>query len=107
MKWHVAGWVLAVAALPVAAQGPSPIAASILANDNRTPAGSLRGNVLTLQLEMRKGIWHPEKEDGEAIPVYAFAETGKALQVPGPAIRVPQGTTIDISLHSALAVPAT
>src|SRR5579862_6650514 len=69
----------------------------IAANDNRTPAGDLRGGVLTLQLEMRKGNWHPEQENGETISVYAFGETGKGLQVPGPAIRVPQGTMIDIS----------
>src|SRR5258706_919514 len=96
-----AGAVLA--ASPLAAQRFSPIAA----NDNRTPAGDLRGNVLTLQLEMRKGNWHPEREDGEAIPVYAFGEAGKTLQIPGPTIRVPQGTTIDIPLRSALGVPAT
>src|SRR5258706_10070586 len=96
-----AGAVLA--ASPLAGQRLSPIAA----NDNRTPAGDLRGNVLTLQLEMRKGNWHPEREDGEAIPVYAFGEAGKTLQIPGPTIRVPQGTTIDISLRSALGVPAT
>lgn len=90
-------------AWPQAIQKLSPIAV----NDNRTPAGELRDGVLTLHLEMRKGNWHPEAENGETIAVYAFGETGKSLQVPGPAIRVPQGTTIDISLHSSLGVPAT
>src|SRR5262245_39503394 len=89
-------------AFPVAAQKLD----SIAANDNRTPAGELRDGVLTLHLEMRKGNWHPEREDGETIPVYAFGETGKPLQVPGPTVRVPQGTTIDISLHSELTVTA-
>ncbi len=79
----------------------------ISANDNRVTAGALKDGVLTLRLEMRKGIWHPESDDGEAIPVYAFGEAGKPLQVPGPAIRVPQGTTIDITLRNDLAVPAT
>jgi FtsP/CotA-like multicopper oxidase with cupredoxin domain len=92
-----------VVAAPATAQKLSPVSA----NDNRTPAGELHGGVLTLQLEIRKGVWHPEREDGEAIPVYAFGETGKPLQDPGPAIRVPRGTTIDITLHNALAVPAT
>lgn len=89
----------------------APVAAEelplISANDNRVTAGALKDGVLTLRLEMRKGIWHPESEDGEAIPVYAFGEAGKPLQVPGPAIRVPLGTTIDITLHNDLAVPAT
>jgi FtsP/CotA-like multicopper oxidase with cupredoxin domain len=80
---------------------------SISANDNRTTAGALRDGVLTVQLEIRKGNWHPEREDGETFPVYAFGETGKALQDPGPAIRVFQGTTIDITLHNQLKVPAT
>ncbi len=100
MKWKAV--LLALSAMPLAAQSLSPITA----NDNRTPGGNLSRGVLTLQLEMRKGVWHPEKDDGEAIPVYAFGETGKPLQVPGPAIRVPQGTTVDVTLHSSLAVPA-
>jgi FtsP/CotA-like multicopper oxidase with cupredoxin domain len=89
--------------VPLAAQTLTPIAA----NDNRKPAGELHDGVLTLRLEMRKGNWHPEREDGETIPVYAFGEQGKPLQVPGPTIRVPQGTTIDITLHSNLGVAAT
>jgi FtsP/CotA-like multicopper oxidase with cupredoxin domain len=94
---------VALAVSTLTAQDLLPIAA----NDNRTPAGNLRGGVLTLQLELRKGNWHPEREDGETIPVYAFGEAGKTLQIPGPTIRVPQGATIDIALHSTLSVPAT
>ena len=99
----VVGAVASAGVTPPAAQG----LASAVANDNRTPAGELRGGVLTLRLELRKGIWHPEREDGEQLLVYAFAEAGKPLQVPGPLVRVPQGTTIDVSLHSTLTVPAT
>ena len=80
---------------------------AIAANDNRTPAGQLRDGVLRLELELRKGIWYPESEKGEAIPSYALAEVGKPLQVPSPAIRVPQGSTIDVSVRNTLAVPAT
>ena len=79
----------------------------IAANDNRTSAGELRDGVLHLQLELRKGIWYPESEQGESIPSYAFAEVGKPLQVPGPTIRVPKGTAVDISLTNPLQVPAT
>lgn len=80
---------------------------NIVANDNRRPAGVLRDGVLKLELELRKGNWHPEAEDGEAIPSYAFAEAGKPLQVPGPAIRVPQGTTIEASVRNTLGVAVT
>lgn len=99
----VAAMALGWAVVPLAAQTLEPIAA----NDNRKPSGELRDGVLTVRLEMRKGNWHPEREDGEAIPVYALAEPGKPLQIPSPAIRVPQGTTIDLSIHSTLTVPAT
>ena len=101
----------AFAAVPVISQNVSPTAAPvavpIVANDNRVPSGLLKDGVLTLSLELRKGNWHPEREDGDAIPAYAFCESGKPLQVPGPAIRVPQGTTIDVTLRSFIGVPAT
>ena len=109
MTWNagrrsmVLALVVACRAVPSPAQGLDAIAA----NDNRQTAGELRNGVLTLQLEIRKGLWHPEREDGEAIPVYAFGEPGKPLQVPGPLIRVPHGTTIQISVQNRLAVPAT
>lgn len=111
MSWNRVRAALPVVAVILAACTASPLAAQelapIAANDNRIAAGVLKDGVLTLRLEMRRGVWHPEREDGEAIPVYAFGEAGKPLQVPGPTIRVPQGTTIDITLHSDLAVPAT
>lgn len=92
-----------VAALAAQAQGLP----TIQANDNRTPAGELRDGVLYLEFELDKGLWYPESEQGEAIPTYAVSERGKPLQVPSPTIRVPQGTTIDISLTNELTAPAT
>ncbi|MEZ5399446.1 MAG: multicopper oxidase domain-containing protein [Bryobacteraceae bacterium] len=80
---------------------------SIHANDNRKAAGVVSDGVLMLSLELRKGLWHPEAEDGEAIPSYAFAEAGKPLQVPGPTIRVQEGTTLAISVRNTLGVPVT
>ena len=38
--------------------------------------------------------------------VYAFCEEGKALQVPAPLIRVPEGTEIHVTLHNLLRVTA-
>ena len=82
-------------------------AQSIVPNDNRTPAGTLKDGVLTLQLNLTKADWHPEANDGETIPAYAFAESNKPPQVPAPTIRVPQGTIIDITISSQLPVPVT
>lgn len=75
---------------------------SVRANDNRVPAGTLRNGVLTLHLEVRTGVWHPEAEPGDSVIAPVFAEEGKGPQVPGPLIRVPTGTTIDLTLRNAL-----
>src|SRR5581483_936378 len=76
----------------------------ILANQNRVPAGTLRKGVLTVHLEIAKGVWHPEAENGVALSLYAFGESGRSLQNPGPLIRVLQGTEIQASLHNALPI---
>ncbi len=80
---------------------------AVAINDNHNPAGVLRDGVLTIQLEIANGEWHPEADDGVALSVYAFGETGYPLQNPGPLIRVPRGTEIHASLHNALAVTIT
>ena len=87
----------------LAAQTREPLAA----NDNRVAAGQLKNGILTASLELRPGIWHPEGETGEALPVYGFGEPGKPLQAPGPLLRVREGTVIELTLKSALPVPAT
>lgn len=76
----------------------------IEANQNHAPAGVLRDGVLTIQLEIAKGQWHPQAEDGVSLSVYALGEKGHALENPGPLIRVPQGTEIRASIHNALPV---
>jgi FtsP/CotA-like multicopper oxidase with cupredoxin domain len=74
----------------------------VLPNDNRVPAGTLRNGVLTLRLDARPALWRPEGPDGPELPIYAFAEEGRAPQIPGPLVRVPVGTAIDISLRNSL-----
>jgi FtsP/CotA-like multicopper oxidase with cupredoxin domain len=79
----------------------------IKANSNHTPSGVLRDGVLRIEIEIARGEWHPEADDGMALVVYAFGEVGHPLQNPGPLIRVPQGTEIRASIHNTLAVPIT
>ena len=95
----IARWslLLSVAAAPLAAQLPV-----IRANHNDRPAGSLANGLLSLHLVARAGLWHPESEDGVAIPVQAFAEEGRALENPGPLIRVPEGTALVIRVRNAI-----
>jgi FtsP/CotA-like multicopper oxidase with cupredoxin domain len=77
----------------------------VTANPNHIPGGVLRDGVLRIQLEIARGEWHPEADDGVALNIYAFGEAGGILQNPGPLIRVPQGTEIRASLNNRLAVP--
>ncbi len=71
-------------------------------NDNRRSAGALAAGVLTLRLEVREGEWRPDGDSAPAVVVRAFAEEGKALQVPGPLVRVPLGTTIRATVRNRL-----
>ena len=56
-------------------------------NDNRHAAGTMRDGVLDLQLEARTATWHPDGDDAPGAEMMAFAEVGKAAQIPGPLIR--------------------
>jgi FtsP/CotA-like multicopper oxidase with cupredoxin domain len=82
------------------AQAPYP---RIQANDNRVPAGVLKDGVLTLQLDVVRGMFHPDRDDDPGIDVLAFAEQGHAPSIPGPLIRVPRGTEIRTTVRNALA----
>lgn len=75
----------------------------VRANRNEHPAGTLANGVLTLRLVARTGMWHPESEDGLGIPVQTFAEEGRALENPGPLIRVPMGTLLRVTVRNAIA----
>jgi manganese oxidase len=95
---------LAAAAVPTAlfariATGDTP---EIVANENRSPRGSLTDGVLTIELEARQGIWFPEQHDGPGLHVQAFAEPGRAPEIPGPLIRVPEGTEIQVKIHNTI-----
>jgi FtsP/CotA-like multicopper oxidase with cupredoxin domain len=102
--------VLVVVALsPVAAPrdsrtGTSPPTspAKIQANDNRVPAGVLRRGVLSVRLEVRRGMWHPDGDENPGVEMLALAEEGRAPQIPGPLIRVPEGTEIHATIRNPL-----
>src|SRR6266567_5768539 len=74
----------------------------IVVNDNRTPAGTLGAGVLTIRLEAREGEWHPDRDADPGLVVHAFAEEGKPLRIPGPLIRVPEGTVIHAFVRNSL-----
>src|ERR1700752_4568776 len=90
---------LLAAHLNLAENLTSPLAS---VNDNRIPAGQVRNGTLTLRLELRGATWSPESDTGIHRDVYAFAEEGHEPQIPGPLLRVPQGTVIHATLHNRL-----
>jgi FtsP/CotA-like multicopper oxidase with cupredoxin domain len=71
-------------------------------NDNRLPAGKLQDGTLTIHLEIREGQWFPEADSGPSLKIQAFAPEGKLPQIPGPLIRVPQGTEVHATVRNAL-----
>ena len=93
LGWPGASW----AQTAVPAPGDLP---RILTHDNLTPAGKLEKGVLTLHLKIGEGAWYPNAEDGAWLPVLAFGEEGGALMIPGPPIRVAQGTEIHVSVRT-------
>ena len=74
----------------------------VLPNDNRTPAGTLHGGVLTLRLDARLASWHPDGDDAPRAIVPAFAEADGQARIPGPLIRVPAGTEVEVSIRNRL-----
>src|SRR5829696_5213943 len=77
----------------------------IVANDNRAPAGTSANNLLTIDLEARVGQWHPDGDGNSGVAVKAFSAGGGPLRVPGPLIRVKQGTTVRASVRNATGEP--
>ena len=75
----------------------------IAANANQHAAGILSEGELTVELEIREGAFYPEDESGPSLRVFAFAERGKQLQIPGPMIRIPQDTRIHVTVHNLIA----
>lgn len=76
----------------------------VVANDNRIAAGGLKDGVLTLRLVAASADWQPEGQ-GDSDPtrtIQAFAEEGRAPLVPGPLVRVPEGTLIRLSVRNDL-----
>lgn len=96
------GKIIALAILwsaPLRAQAPLP---RIHAHDNRVPAGVMKAGVLTLHLDIMRGMFYPDADTDPGVDVLAFAEAGSAPSIPGPLIRVPIGTEIHTTVRNAL-----
>ena len=96
-----------VCLLSASALAQAPAANEIVANQNLIPAGKLESGVLNVQLELRSGAWRPEAEDGPQLFVQAFGEVARAAQIPGPMLRMPEGTTVHATVTNKLKMKAT
>src|SRR5689334_6815865 len=96
----VASLLIALPAIAYTAPAENPERITI--NDNRHPAGRLAGTELTVRLVAREGRWFPDGPDRPGIVVRAFAVEGEPLQVPGPLLRVPEGTRIHAIVRNDL-----
>jgi FtsP/CotA-like multicopper oxidase with cupredoxin domain len=97
-SWAAAALLTACACTPPSAGR----AERISPNDSRHPAGALRDSALTVDLELRRGRWYPQADDGPSVEVLAFAEVGHPLQIPGPLIRARQGSRVRVRLRTTL-----
>ena len=105
-------WLSTVVA-PVAVSGrvlqagipPAQTHERITIADNRVAAGTVVDGTLTIRLEARTGEWYPDRDADPGVVVKAFAVEGGPLQIPGPLIRVPEGTRIRAIVRNRLADP--
>lgn len=74
----------------------------VVANDNRTPAGNYRDGVLELNLVARQVEWRPDDDPANAFTVLAFAEEGGPPRIPGPLLRVVQGTEVRVTVRNLI-----
>ena len=94
--------LLPVFALVLLDSAPRRAPARIVTHDNRAAAGTLASGVLTIRLEIREGEWHPDADSMPGVVLRAFGEAGKPASIPGPLIRVPEGTVIHAFVHNTL-----
>ena len=105
--FHFLSFVTLVCLLVGLSASQAYAAEQIVANQNRTSAGKIENGVLNVQLEIRTGAWRPEAEDGPQVFVQAFGEPEHPAQIPGPLLRMPEGTAVHATVTNKLKIKAT
>ncbi len=98
----LAGGALLFSAAGGVVSAASPPLQHIAANNNTIDGGRLKGGVLRLALVARTGLWYPDGPGTTGLPIEAFGEVGKPLQIPGPLVRVPVGTRVVATITNEL-----
>ena len=92
----------ALAMLASATAGAQTVAGAVAhANDNTRPAGVVENGVLTVSLVAGEGLWQPEGPSSPKLRLAAFAEEGRNLEVPGPLLRVSEGTRVSVRVKNS------
>ncbi len=74
----------------------------VVPNDNTKSGGSTENGVFKIDLEARQASWRPDNDYDQPIPALAFAELGMSPQIPGPFLRVRQGTHVMITIRNSI-----
>jgi FtsP/CotA-like multicopper oxidase with cupredoxin domain len=74
--------------------------ATVTWHDHLHPAGTPGTGTLALDLDIVRGMWHPNGDDRAGTSILAFAERGAAPTTPGPLLRVRRGTTVTVSIRN-------
>lgn len=107
MHTRLLGTLLCVASITAGTSGSLALARSAdlraaTANDNTKGAGTLRNGVLTVSLVGEVARWYPGPDSAPPVVTQMFGEEGKSPSNPGPLLRMPLGTRVDLSVRNAL-----
>jgi len=97
--------LVVVSLASLALSSARPVTARVelaVANDNRTPAGTMDGDTLALRLTVTPVAWHILDDSAPGFTLLAFAEEGKVPTIPGPLIRVRVGTPVRVTVRNPL-----
>jgi FtsP/CotA-like multicopper oxidase with cupredoxin domain len=72
------------------------------ANDNRRPAGVVRGAVREVRLEAQVAKWLPDDGVDSSMTIHAFASRRGVPMVPGPLLRVSEGDSVRLTVVNTL-----
>jgi FtsP/CotA-like multicopper oxidase with cupredoxin domain len=89
----------------IAATPDVPDLPKVITHDNLKSGGQLKDGVLTIHLEVKEGAWHPDGDDAPGLAVLGVAEEGGAPSIPGPMIRVSEGTRVHVSFKNPQIFP--
>lgn len=72
--------------------------------DFRRAAGTRVADTLKASLSIREVLWRPEGPAGAKLNAFTFVEDGQPAKVPGPLLRAPAGTMVQVTLSNTLGV---